>query len=246
MKPQAEVDFFDAFTEEHGDYDVLGERAYRTLLSRFESLCRPRPGEKCVDCGCGTGAFTRRLLKFDLDLLGIDISPQSIRTARAKASRESYSVGDITELSLSDRSVDIVVLSGVLHHFPDEQSRARVLGEASRILRPGGRLFGFDPSAHSPSMWLYRSPASPLHSKAGKTENEVLLANKQLISELRNARFEKISVRGAGGITYKYVQGRIARSFLPLYNTYEWMLQISPVENWLGTFLISFGLKPGI
>lgn len=243
MKPEAEVRFFDGFVEEHGEYDVLGEGAYRRLLLRFEKLCKPGPSEKCADCGCGTGAFTRRLLKFDLDLLGIDISPASIRAAQAQATRETYIVGNITELAMPDQSLDIVAFSGVLHHFPESGLRSRILREAFRVLRPGGRVFAFDPSAHSPSMWLYRSPASPFYSQAGKTDNEVLLTRAQLQLELQQAGFQAISVRGIGGITYRYVEGRVARRFLSLYNAYEIVLGMSALERWFGTFLISFGIK---
>jgi len=244
VKPQTEVKFFDGFAEEHGDYDVLGEGAYKRLLSQFERLCKPRPRETSLDCGCGTGAFTRRLIQFDLDLLGIDISPRSIQSAQAQATRGTYLVGDIAQLTLPDLSVDIVVFSGVLHNIPEPQSRAKILGEAYRVLKPGGRVFGFDPSAHSPSMWLYRSPASPLYSRVGKTENEVLLSRGQLRSELSQAGFERITIQGVGGMTYRYVEGRVARLCLPLYNVYESLLRMSPFENWLGTFLISFGIKP--
>jgi hypothetical protein len=92
-------------------------------------------------------------------------------------------------------------------------------------------------------MWLYRSPSSPFYSPIGKTENEILLTRRQLESDLRQAGFEGISIRGVGGITYKYVEGRVARVFLPLYNFYEKMLRISPLETRMGTFLISFGRK---
>lgn len=244
MKSQAEVEFFDGFADAHGDYDVLGESAYEQLTAQFEDLCKPRVGESCVDCGCGTGAFTRRLLRFDLDLLGIDISPRSIQSARMQATRERYEVGDITQLSMPDAAIDIVVFSGVLHHMPESRLRAKILREAWRVLRPGGRVFGFDPSAHSPSMWLYRSPASPLHSKAGKTENEVLLSRGQLTREFSESGFERVSIQSVGGITYRYVEGRVARAFLPLYNLYEILLRASPLERWFGTFLISFGMKP--
>jgi SAM-dependent methyltransferase len=244
VKPQAEVSFFDGFVGEHGDYDVLGDAAYRRLLSQFEILCEPRPGEVCIDCGCGTGAFTRRLLKFDLRLTGIDISPRSIDSAQARATRESYRVGDIMQLPMPDGGADISVYSGVLHHFPEPQFRRKILAEAFRVLKPGGRVFAFDPSAHSPSMWLYRSPSSPFYSRVGKTENEVLLTRDELAAELREAGFGDVRVRGVAGITYRYVEGRVARSLLPLYNVYERLLRMSPLENRLGTFLISSGKVP--
>ena len=224
QRQQAEVEFFDGFVEEHGDYDLLGEGAYARLLARFEALCRPLPRERCLDCGCGTGAFTRRLRKFDLDLLGIDVSPGSIRSAQERSTGEDYRVGDITHLELPDQSADVAVFSCVLHHCPESQLRKTILAEAFRVLRPGGRVFAFDPSAHSPSMWLYRSPSSPLFSSVGKTENEVLLTRAQLTSELSAAGFERIEVRGIGGITYCYVEGRIARALLPLYNVYEQLI----------------------
>ena len=248
VKPQAEIEFFDRFVEQHEEYDVLGEGAYARLLGEFAARCEPRGGERCVDCGCGTGAFTRRLRKFGLQLTGIDISQKSIESARARAREqggaESYAAGDIRHLDFGKSSVDIAVFSGVLHHMPEARQRIELLREAFRVLRPGGRVFGFDPSAHSPSMWLYRSPSSPLHSNAGKTENEVLLSRGELESELQAAGFADIRVRGAAGITYRYVESRAARAFLPLYNVYEKLLRASFLENRLGTFLVSFGRRP--
>jgi SAM-dependent methyltransferase len=152
-------------------------------------------------------------------------------------------VGDITRTGLPDGGFDIIVYSGVLHHFDTSGFRREVLAEGHRILAPGGRLFAFDPNFHSPSMWLYRDPRSPLFSDKGKTENEVLLRKSELADEIRSAGFAEVDVRGASGISFHYVESALARLILPLYNLYERAIRLSPFEGTIGTFLISSAKK---
>jgi hypothetical protein len=94
-------------------------------------------------------------------------------------------------------------------------------------------------------MWLYRSPRSPLFSSLGKTENEVLLSRKALLSELEQAGFIDITVQGLSGITFRFVESKLARAMLPVYNLYELLMMLSPFQRTLGTFLISCAFKPG-
>jgi ubiquinone/menaquinone biosynthesis C-methylase UbiE len=240
---EREIEFFDRFATEHGDYDVLGGAAYTRLVSLFEQRVRPRPGERCIDLGCGTGAFTKHLARFDLERTGMDISSASVARANAGSNGARFVVGDITKTALPQGSFDIVVYSGVLHHFDSAEARDSVLAEGHRILGKGGRLFAFDPNFHSPSMWLYRDPRSPLFSSKGKTENEVLLRRDHLTQQLQRAGFADIDVRGASGITFQYVESPAARIILPLYNLYERAVRASPFEAQIGTFLISSAVK---
>ena len=245
MKVEREVEFFDRFEEDHGDYDVLGPMAYRRLLEIFGELTRPASRWHVIDLGCGSGAFTRRLAgRFGFPTTGMDISPRLVARAAEESSREHYVVGNIMATALPNNGLDCVIYSGVLHHFDDPAMRQGALREGLRILRPGGRMFAYDPSWHSPSMWLYRDPASPLHSTKGKTTNEVLLKRDDLRSELVDAGFTEVTIRGVGGITYTYVESRLAQLILPLYNAYEFLLRQSPLEDRWGTFLVSFGVKP--
>ncbi len=243
MDSRREVAFFDKFAHEHGEYDVLAEAAYARLRSLFNQHVRPKPGDTCIDLGCGTGAFTTRLRGLGLALTGMDISPASIERAKATATEEAYVVGDIMRTGAPDATYDIVVYSGVLHHVDTHEGRVAVLREGHRVLKPAGRLFAYDPSAHSPSMWLYRNPRSPLYSSKGKTENEVLLTKDDLAGALRAAGFAGVAIRGVSGIAFRYVESRLAPVLLPAYNLYEQLSRYSLCEDRLGTFLVSVATK---
>ena len=243
MNIDKERRFFDAFQAHHGEYDVLTEQGYERLLDKFGAHVGLRPGASCIDLGCGTGAFTRRLSARGLAMTGVDVSPGSIARAQRLGGGQ-FVVGDIRHTNLPAASFDAAVMSGVLHHIPTREDRVKSLREALRLLKPGGRLFCFDPNGHSPSMFLHRDPRSPFHSKEGKTDNEVLLTRRQLESDITAAGFEQVAVNAVGGITFRFVFGRIARAMLPLYNrVYEPLIRRSPFERMLGTFLISTAAK---
>lgn len=243
MEVDKEISFFDRFEAEHGEYDVLDERAYRRILDVLGQRLQPRPGMRCIDLGCGTGAFTRRLQEFGLQLNGLDISPRSIERAR-KSVDATFVVGDICDTRLESSDYDIAVMSGVLHHLTRPEARLRSLRETHRLLKPGGRFFSYDPNGWSPSMFLYRDPRSPLYSSAGKTDNEMLLTKRQLAAELRAAGFERVEVTGLSGISYRYVEGALARRLLPIYNrVYENVMRLPILQNLMGTFLIATGVR---
>jgi SAM-dependent methyltransferase len=244
MNVEKEVQFFDAFEAQYGEYDVLTEKGYQRILDLMDRYLPLQPGRSCVDLGCGTGAFTRRLKKFDLVLTGVDISPRSIERARTVPG-VNYVVGDICDCPLPSGSFDLAVMSGVLHHLPTREVRHRSLKEALRLLKPGGNFFSYDPNGRSPSMFFFRDPRSPFYSTEGKTDNEILFTRIDLLRELAAAGFEHISVRGVSGITYRYVAGRFASKVLPLYNhVYEPLIRWSPLQNLLGTFLVVTAKAP--
>jgi ArsR family transcriptional regulator len=56
-----------------------------------------------------------------------------------------YRLGDMEQLPIEDESVDVAFFSQSLHHAPHPE---RALGEAYRILRPGGRIAVLDLAKH--------------------------------------------------------------------------------------------------
>lgn len=103
------------------------------------------PGEVVLDLGCGAGIDTL-VAAFGVGpagrVIGLDMTPEMVDRARRNASvagvgQVEIHAGLIEELPLPDDSVDVVISNGVLNL---STRKSRVLAEALRVLRPGGRV----------------------------------------------------------------------------------------------------------
>ena len=75
-------------------------------------------------------------------VIGVDMTPEMVTRARANARKGGYTnvdfrLGEIESLPVADATVDVIISNCVLNLSPE---RDRVLAEAMRVLRPGGRL----------------------------------------------------------------------------------------------------------
>jgi ubiquinone/menaquinone biosynthesis C-methylase UbiE len=110
----------------------------------------PRPGERVLDVGCGTGtlaiAAKRRVGPAGI-VHGIDASPEMIARARRKTTKAGLDVifetGVVEALSFTDASFDLVLSTLMLHHLP-RPARQQGAVEMRRVLRPGGRVLAVD------------------------------------------------------------------------------------------------------
>lgn len=106
-------------------------------------------GATFIDVGCGAGFFTlpaARLVSSTGMVYGLDATPEAIDILREKAAREGMTnlrlkVGRAEDAVLCDACADFVFFGIVLHDF---DAPARVVANAARMLKPGGRLINLD------------------------------------------------------------------------------------------------------
>lgn len=136
---------------------------------RLIALAALQPGERVLDLACGTGDLTFAAAACQAEAIGLDFTPRMIALARVRAAaarvppagahipsaaapppRSSppaasaaarFLVGDMMALPLPAASVDVVTTGYGLRNVP---GLAAAIGEAHRVLRPGGRLFSLD------------------------------------------------------------------------------------------------------
>jgi ubiquinone/menaquinone biosynthesis C-methylase UbiE len=126
----------------HQGAGQLDRERSRELLARF---LPPAPAA-VLDIGGGPGGHACWLAARGYQVHLIDITPLHVELARrASASQPgaplaSAEVGDARALSWPDGAADAVVLFGPLYHLTGGADRLQALGEARRVLRPGGVL----------------------------------------------------------------------------------------------------------
>ncbi|KIL97788.1 hypothetical protein CCC_00849 [Paramagnetospirillum magnetotacticum MS-1] len=105
---------------------------------------RPWPGAAILDIGCGPGTILD-VMPEGVSYLGLDRNSSYIEEARRRyGSRGTFLEQDVTDLPAAERSFDLVMAFGLLHHVDDDGARA-VMTAVSQRLRPGGRLITLDP-----------------------------------------------------------------------------------------------------
>jgi ubiquinone/menaquinone biosynthesis C-methylase UbiE len=236
---QKEIAFFDghALTDA---YDVFTPQASARLAAAFMELSRLKPPARVADLGCGSGAFTALLKHAGYDCVGVDLSAKLIEVGRRKYPHIEFAEGDIEHLPFPDGSFDGVLLSGVVHHFPDP---SRCAAEVFRVLRPGGRFVAFDPNRMNPFMWLYRDRSSPLYSPVGVTENERPVLAREVVTVFERTGFHDVSSHYLSGLNYRYVASSLVRLALPIYNFIDTAIFGLPFMERLRPFVLTAGTK---
>ena len=147
-----------ASTDRHGNevfgqalYDDTGEPALKAAVDASLGCGVPtavadlHEGETVLDLGSGAGAdvlISARRVGPSGKAIGLDMTDEMLDLARANAAAAGvenveFVKGYIEDIPLADGSVDVVISNCVINLAADKR---KVLAEAARVLRPGGRF----------------------------------------------------------------------------------------------------------
>jgi SAM-dependent methyltransferase len=131
------------------------------LLGRF----LPAAPADVLDVGGGPGRYAAWLADLGHRVTLVDPVELHVAQARTLHPNVAAEIGDARRLAQPDRSADAVLLLGPLYHLIDRADRMAALGEALRVLRPGGVLFAAAISRWA-SLWDLLLRLDVLHDRA--------------------------------------------------------------------------------
>lgn len=136
------------FSETADRWDEIRADLYGVRADVLPLLGLIEPHWHVADLGTGTGLFAATVAPHAGRVIGVDRSAEMLEAAQARCEgmdHIEFREGHLEALPLDDSTIDLAVLSLVLHYLVDPRLALR---EAARILAPEGRLIVVDARAH--------------------------------------------------------------------------------------------------
>lgn len=130
----------------NNSYGRFVDAEERRLLDRLIDVTMPT---QRLEIACGTGRLTGYATH------GLDVSENMMSLARQRHPQVEFRLASATDTGYDDESFDLIYSFHLLMHL-DEATISRIIDEAHRLLRPGGRLIVDIPSHRRRSLLHHR------------------------------------------------------------------------------------------
>lgn len=141
---------------------IADQKRLQFILKNISS--RLTPGSKILDIGCGNGVISMHLGSLGFQVLGIDVSDKTIKTAIQQNSQPTvtFQQKSAEALSKEGQSFDAIICSEVLEHLEDP---GELLGKIYTILNKDGILIATVPNGKGPREQFVTKPMLYLERK---------------------------------------------------------------------------------
>jgi SAM-dependent methyltransferase len=182
-------------------------RRHEVVYERLADRCA---GRDVLEAGCGEGYGADLIADVARHVIGLDYDESAVAHVKARYPRVEMLHGNLAELPLPDRAVDVVVNFQVIEHLWDQ---GQFVAECHRVLRPGGALLMSTPNriTFSPGR---DTPINPFHTRelnaAELTEllESAGFALESMLGVFHGRRLAELDARHGGSI----IDAQIARA----------------------------------
>ena len=138
------------------------------------------PGLRCIDIGCGNGAFTELLIAHcrPVEVQGVDPSEGQLAFARSRpgVGVAKFQQGGAEALPFADKSFDAALMALVIFFVPNP---AKGVAEMKRVTRPGGVI-----AAYAWDIFNGGFPLEPLQAELRALGQQYMLPPSAEVSRL--------------------------------------------------------------
>ena len=182
-----------------GDFSKIAKNTEREAEA-FVTRLNIAPGTEVLDVACGTGNTAIPLARRGARVTGVDIAPNLLQQARARAAGEGLEIafheGDAEQLPYPDASFDAVVTMFGAMFAPRHEM---VAAEFARVLKPGGLLAmaNWTPSGFAGRMlhMTARHAGAPLGVAPPVHWGHAMVVRGRLAAGFENVELENIAVK---------------------------------------------------
>lgn len=201
-------------------------------------------GRRVLDLGCGRGRWSAEFASRGARVTGVDWSAEALEHARRRVPGAEFHAMPVTRLEFPAASFDVVNSVTVIQHLPYEEHE-KVLGEAARVLAPGGlfsllELIAPQPGQHvfprQPEEWValaWQAGFIPLLAR-GCCYELVYRPYKFVVERLRSTEAGRTSNGGGqidDGVSWRRRANRLVMAALALPSfPVEWISLALPLH----------------
>lgn len=128
-------DLYRGESAKHYEAERVRQQKWRNEQAAIaEFLAGFSAGQSVLDIPIGTGRFLQLYCAAGLNIIGMDVSEDMMHQARVKNAAADIRYGDILDIPLPDRSVDIAVCVRLLNLIT-ENEMLRAMSELGRVVR---------------------------------------------------------------------------------------------------------------
>jgi ubiquinone/menaquinone biosynthesis C-methylase UbiE len=191
------------------DSDYFSEQKIEEVRKKEDSSI-----QRILDIGCGDGNSAAYFQKhFDRCIYtGVDTSKESLLIAKGRelAGAEFVHYNGF-DMPFTEGCFDIAFIACVLHHI-DSKQHERILKDAKRVLKPGGRLYIFE-----------HNPFNPVTQRVVKScpfdDDAVLMRSSYIRKILWHLKFQSVNVV----YTIFFPRHRVFKGMLPFERYLSWL-----------------------